>query len=121
MVEKLGQLEIYKDAIKLSDISWQIYQTLPKEFRFNIGKQLLNSADSIGANIAEGFGRFHFNDKIKFYYNARGSLFEVKHWIFLLHKRELIDISIKNDILNLCEKLGKQLNKFIFKSRKTNS
>jgi len=37
----------------------------------------------LGANIAEGFGRYHFADKVKFYYQARGSLKEVQNFIFL--------------------------------------
>ena len=121
MVEKLGKLEIYKLSLKLSDDIWQVYKRLPKEFRFNIGSQLLNSTDSIGANIAEGFGRYHYNDKIKFYYNARGSLFETKHWILLLYKREFIDEIKKSELLIQCENIGKKLNKFITKSRNKNA
>jgi len=41
-----------------------------------MGDQFIRSIDSITANIAEGFGRFHFLDRRKFYYNARGSLLE---------------------------------------------
>ncbi|MBA4411197.1 MAG: four helix bundle protein [Bacteroidota bacterium] len=41
-----------------------------------IGAQFIEAADSISANIAEGFGRYHKKDKIKFYYYSRGSTFE---------------------------------------------
>jgi len=117
MVDKLGNLEIYQLAIKISDINWKIYKNLSKEFRYTTGKQLLRASDSIGANIAEGFGRFYFNDKIRFYYNARGSLFEVKHWIFLLHKRGLIVKELMDEVLSISEELAKKLNSFIIKSR----
>ena len=46
-----------------------------------IGKQLVRSADSIAANISEGFGRYHFKDSKRFYYISRGSLFETKTWL----------------------------------------
>jgi four helix bundle protein len=39
--------------------------------------QIRRASTSVGANIAEGFGRFHYKEKIKFYYNARGSICEV--------------------------------------------
>jgi four helix bundle protein len=41
-----------------------------------IGSQFITAINSIGANIAEGYGRFHYLDKNKFMYNARGSLME---------------------------------------------
>ena len=73
-----------------------------------ISDQLIRSITSIGANIAEGFGRFHFADKIKFYYQARGSLNEVQNFLLLgkdlnLLKNEILEeiwIKTKN-----CEKL----------------
>lgn len=51
---------------------------------------MIRSVDSVGANIAEGYGRFHYLDKNKFYYNARGSLLESKHWFELLDERRLV-------------------------------
>ena len=113
MVEKLNDLRVYRSAIVLSEIAWTIYHSLPKEFHYGIGTQFLSAVDSIGANIAEGFGRYHYKDKIKFYYNARGSLWEVKHWIYLLHKRDFVDAVLFNDFIKKIEKTGKQLNLFI--------
>ena len=63
----LEDLEIYKIAVKISDLAWEIYQELPREFRFKTGQQFLSASDSIGANIAEGFGRFHYKDSMKIY------------------------------------------------------
>src|SRR5436190_24320405 len=44
---------------------------LPKEERYRLGEQLLRAARSTTANIAEGYGRFHFLDNAKFCSNAR--------------------------------------------------
>ena len=50
-----------------------------------MGDQFIAATDSIGANVAEGYGRFHYLDKIKFFYNARGSFIEAsEHWLELL-------------------------------------
>ena len=64
------------------------------------GKQLINAADSIGANIAEGTGRGSFADNRRFAKIARASLFEVRHWLRRAHQRKLLS---KNDILALQE------------------
>jgi len=80
----LGKLDVYKISLNLSDKIWDVYKTLDRDLQYNIGSQVLRAIDSIGANIAEGYGRFHYKDSVKFYYNARGSLWESKHWIYLL-------------------------------------
>ena len=120
MEQKLNDLEVYKTSIILSKKIWEIYINLPKDLKFSIGKQTLNSIDSIGANIAEGFGRFHYKDKIRFFYNARGSLWESKHWIYLLNQRELINNNDFDWFMKNLEILGKQLNNFIAKTGKSN-
>ncbi len=98
---KLGNLEIYDIVLKLSDEIWKIYKLLDNDLKYNIGNQVIRSIDSIGANIAEGYGRFHYKDSVKFYYNVRGSLWESKHWVLLLCL--ITDLEI----------LGKKLNIFI--------
>ncbi|HNP75002.1 MAG TPA: four helix bundle protein [bacterium] len=50
---------------------------------FGLVSQLRRAASSITANIAEGFERYHFKDKIKFYYQSRGSAAEVQNFLIL--------------------------------------
>ena len=113
MANGLGELQVYRNALLLSEQAWNIYLLLPKHLRYDLGSQLLRAVDSIGANIAEGYGRFHYKDKIRFYYNARGSLWESKHWIYLVYKRELIEKNGYEEFLNLINVTGIQLNNFI--------
>jgi len=110
---ELGKLDIYKLSVELSDMAWEIFNLLPKPLQFSIGDQMIRAIDSIGANIAEGYGRFHYKDSIKFYYNARGSLWESKHWLYLLHKRKLITRETFEKGIHLLNMLGKKLNNFI--------
>ena len=110
---ELGKLDIYKLSVELSDMAWEIFNLPPKPLQFSIGDQMIRSIDSIGANIAEGYGRFHYKDSIKFYYNARGSLWESKHWLYLLHKRKLITRETFEKGIDLLNMLGKKLNNFI--------
>jgi len=86
----LDDLNVYKRARELSSVGWKIYEILDWRDKKIIGDQFITATDSGGANIAEGYGRFHYLDKVKFYYNARGSLFESKHWLDLLQERKLI-------------------------------
>lgn len=110
----LRDLEVYQLARELSKLSWQIYQAMNWQTKKTIGDQFISSIDSIGANIAEGYGRFHYLDQIRFYYNARGSLFEsCTHWLELLRERKFIKEEIYNQIKSISEKLSLKLNNFI--------
>ena len=81
----------------------------------------MRAIDSIGANIAEGFGRYHYKDSIRFYYHSRGSLFESKHWLQLLFTRNLIDSNKYEDLKTKLDLLGVKLNNFINATKKQNN
>lgn len=70
----LADLEVYRLARELSRIGWEIYEVLDWRIKKITGDQFIESTDSVGANIAEGYGRFHYLDRIKFLYNSRASL-----------------------------------------------
>lgn len=85
------ELEVYKLAHELSDIGWDIYENLGWQDKKVMGDQFIEATDSFGANIVEGYSRYHFLDKIKFFYTARASLAEaLDHWLELLKKRNKI-------------------------------
>jgi four helix bundle protein len=66
-----------------------------------VGKQLIKAADSIGANIAEGTGRGSYADNRRFARIARGSLFEVKHWLRRAYRRDLLSETEVSKLQNL--------------------
>jgi four helix bundle protein len=78
-----------------------------------IGDQFIRATDSVGANTAEGYGRFHYLDKIKFYYNARASLKESRHWIELIKERNLASENHISEYFQIYQKLSPKLNAFI--------
>lgn len=110
---ELDKLDVYQIARELSKIGWNIYKGMKSEHRFSIGQQFINAIDSIGANIAEGFGRYHYLDSVKFYYNARGSLWESKHWTELLYERCLIAEETYKQLSDKPNTLGIKLNNFV--------
>jgi four helix bundle protein len=110
----LKNLEVYQLARQLSVIVWKIYERLHWQDKKTMGDQFVTSADSVGANIAEGYGRFHYLDKIRFYYNSRGSLLEAAiHWVELLYEREKITRGEFEELKQITEKLNIKLNNFI--------
>ncbi len=58
-------------------VARQVPPALPRHEQYRLGDQLLRAARSTTANIAEGYGRFHYLDNAKFCSNARGSCWEV--------------------------------------------
>lgn len=110
----LQDLEVYKLARELSRIGWEIYQVLDWKLKKIMGDQFIEATDSVGANIAEGYGRFYYLDKIKFYYNARASLIESNdHWIELLNERGIIKQTHYKELKDTVQKLSVKLNNFI--------
>ncbi len=121
MANRLNDLNVYKKSIYLSKNAWKLYTSLPMDIQIVTGKQFIRAVDSIGANIAEGFGRYHYKDKSKFYYNARGSLWESKHWLYLLYDRGFIKEESFANFINEMNILGKLLNQFIKATGVTNA
>ncbi len=110
----LKDLEVYKLSRELSKAGWEIYKNMDWQTKKIIGDQFISSLDSIGANIAEGYGRYHYLDQIKFYYNSRGSLNEsCQYWLELLRERGLIKEEDYQKMKSTSEKLSLKLNNFI--------
>ena len=110
----LEKLETYQLSRELGEISWSIFKVLVYEEKRLFGYQFVESTDSVGANIAEGYGRFHYLDKVKFYYNSRGSLLESRHWFDILVQRKiLIDKNLINKYLICYKKVRLTLNGLI--------
>lgn len=110
----LNNLEVYKLSRELSRRGWEIYKQMDWQTKKIIGDQFITALDSIGANIAEGYGRYHFLDQIKFYYNARGSLREsCEHWLELLKERKIINEKNYQEMKTIAQDLSVKLNNFI--------
>jgi len=111
---QVKDLVVYQLARKLSFLAWKIYEKMDWHLQKILGDQFITSTDSIGANIVEGYGRFHFRDKIKFYYISCASMSEsVSHWLELLFERNKITINKYNEFRIVADELQIKLNNFI--------
>ncbi len=70
-------LECYQLALRVLQEVYRIVKRLPPEERYNLADQMRRAAVSVVLNIAEGYGRYHYLDSLRFYYIARGSLDKV--------------------------------------------
>lgn len=69
-------LECYQLALQVLKEAYRVAGRLPSEEKFNLAHQMRKAAVSVVLNIAEGYGRYHYLDSLRFYYIARGSLNE---------------------------------------------
>jgi four helix bundle protein len=87
----IHELDVYRLSRRLSAMAWGIYDRLSFQQRKVWGDQMLSAIDSVGANIAEGYARYHYSEKSRFYYIARASLSEgVEHWVDLGFERGIV-------------------------------
>lgn len=92
-IKNFYDLETWQKAHQLVIDIYKITKDFPREEQFGLTSQLKRASSSITANIAEGFERYHFNDKIRFYYQARGSTAEVQNFLILAKDLGLIESS----------------------------
>ncbi|MCK9244442.1 MAG: four helix bundle protein [Candidatus Marinimicrobia bacterium] len=110
---ELDELKVYKIAQEFSECVWDAVKSWNYFEKDTIGKQLIRATDSIAANIAEGFGRFHFNENRLFCYYARGSIYETKAWLTKAFRRKLISSEKYQAFLKSIEDLSIRLNNYI--------
>jgi len=117
----LEDLEVHKLAKQFSNEIWEIVLLFNYFERDTVGKQLCKSADSISANIAEGYGRFFYKENKQFCYYSRGSIFETKDWITKLKDRKIITEERFLDLDDKLNIIGKMLNGYIKAIGKANT
>jgi len=113
-VEGLKRLKVWARA---KDFALKIYKQalplLPPEEKWNLNQQLRRSSLSISANIAEGYGRFYYQDNVRFCYIARGSLEEtLSHLTFAL-EMNYISVEFYKELETEGEEIDKMLNGYI--------
>lgn len=113
-VQGLKRLKVWVRAKNFAlKIYEQILPLLPFEEKWNLSQQLRRSSLSISANIAEGYGRFYYQDNVRFCYLARGSLEEtLSHLVFAFESKHIPD-TIYRAFESEGEEIDKMLNGYI--------
>jgi len=113
----LNDIGAYKKSFLLSNIVWALVSDWNYFEKKTIGCQFVRSVDSISANIAEGFGRFHKKEKIRFYRISFGSLYESLDWNEKAFKRNLFARKVYLELLEKLKDLFREIN-FLIKYTK---
>ena len=110
---RLNDIEAYRISFALSNHIWQIVMQWSSLAQNTVGQQFITAADSISANISEGFGRYSKKNKIKFYRYAQGSMYESFDWNEKSKVRLLITPAQHEHVLTELKKLPKAINSLI--------
>lgn len=101
---RLEDLEVYKVAMEIGDIAWEIVGKWEYFEKKTLGAQFVEAADSIAFNISEGYGRFHYKENKNFCYYSRGSAKETLTGVNKAKKRNLVS---ESEFIVLNEKLDR--------------
>jgi len=112
-MKSFSELIVWQKGIQLVKDVYMITRKLPKEETFGLILQIRRSSISIPSNIAEGYGRQHTSEYIRFLQIARGSLNELITQLIMT--RELGYITDISSELSKCEEVGKMLNSLIIR------
>jgi four helix bundle protein len=107
------KLDVYRLAETLADDVWNVVLRWPRIAQDTVGKQLIRSCDSIGANIAEGSGKGSYADNRRYVRMARGSLYESRHWLRRAFRRNLLSEKEITRLKTLLYELGPRLNAYL--------
>jgi four helix bundle protein len=88
-VDGFQRLAVYRRAVVLSDELRASVEEWPSFDLWTVGVQLVRAADSVGANIAEAYGRWNYPDRRRILFIARGSTCELEHWLMRANERNL--------------------------------
>lgn len=121
MIISFTDLKVWQEARELRKEIEIISNTFPSEEKYRLKDQIIRASRSITNNIAEGFGRFHYQENIQFCRQGRGSLFEVMDHLIIAFENNYINKEIFDKLNLICTNELKLLNGYIkyLKDKKT--
>jgi four helix bundle protein len=112
-IQSFKDLEVWQRSMDLVVEVYRLSKALPADERFGLVSQIRRSATSVAANIAEGHGRIHRADYIRFLSIARGSLAETKTHLMIAERLEFVSAENTKRSCELADSVGQLLNKLI--------
>ena len=111
-------LEVWKKSRTLRNNITELVKSFPNEEKYRLTDQIIRSSRSIGNNIAEGHGRFHYIDASKFLVNARGSASETIDHLIIAQDNKFISEENFKVLQNDCDEIMRMINGYIAYLRK---
>ncbi len=117
-IKSFEDLNVWQKGKRLAVEIYGLTSKFPKEEIYGMTSQIRRASVSVPANLAEGFGRYHFMDKAKFYLNARGSLYELKSHLVIAKELAFIEDGKGDGIFHCIEELSLGINNLINSTRR---
>lgn len=105
-IEKFTDLEVWKESHKLTLLVYQLTAKFPKEEVYALVSQLRRASVSVESCIAEGFCRYHYKDRLTFYFDARGSIGEIQSQLITAKDLGYIEVGEYESASSQTEKAG---------------
>ncbi len=116
-IRTFTDLMVWQEGHKLVVIIYKTTKTFPKEETYSLTDQMRRSAASVTSNIAEGFGRQGYKEKLHFYYQAQGSLTELKNQILIAKDVSYLNRENLNKLADQANAVHALLQGFITKTK----
>jgi four helix bundle protein len=107
------EMPLWRAAHGLAVQVHEVTTSFPKHEVYGLTSQVRRAAVSVAANVAEGFGRYHYRDKLTFYYNSRGSAYETKSHLLYARDVGYLDSDLFEDLAKEVDGIVRDLNKVI--------
>lgn len=91
----------------------KLSRAFPQDERYRLTDQIIRSSRSIPANIAEGFGRFHFQENVQYCRQSRGSLMETLEHLYCAYDEKYITAEQLREYQELIRRCGQLINGYI--------
>ena len=118
-IKTFKDLKVWQLSHKLSLDVANLVKTFPGDEKYDLVSQMRRSARSVPTNISEGFGRFHFNDKLTFYERARASLLELRNHFEEALGNKYINKNIFHSFQKKMDEVNYLLNRMMNNVRRT--
>jgi|SRR5580658_2202110 four helix bundle protein len=112
-IRDFTDLKVWQLGRELRKQIYKLAQKFPAEEKFGLASQAQRAAVSITANIAEGFGRYSYQENIQFCRTARGSAFEVRDHLITAEDQNYISASEHQNVDALAQRVIQTLNGYI--------
>lgn len=116
-ISDFTDLLVWREGHKLVLLVYKVTKAFPKQETFALVDQMHRAAVSITSNVAEGFGRQGYKERVQFYYMAQGSLIELKNQLFIARDIEYLDLGTFKEIFDQADKTHQLLQGLIRKSK----
>lgn len=119
-IREFTDLVVWQEAHKLVLEIYRVSKDFPNREEFGLRSQICRATVSITSNIAEGFSRYHYKDKVNFYYDARGSLSEVLNQLIIARDLKYIPSESFEKLASQVNRVFAILNGLIKRTRNSN-